>query len=401
MKFVKPFRAAYFDCYSGISGDMILGAMVDLGIEIKEIRKALKKIDLKGYKLQANHVQRNGVTGTQVKVLIDKPKPHHSHPHRSYSNIRKLIEQSNLSLVVKNNSIEIFKRIAKVEARIHNTTIEKVHFHEVGGIDSIVDIVGGVWAIESLKLDKVYSSALNVGEGFVDCAHGRLPVPAPATLRLLKGIPTFSSGVKEELTTPTGAAMIGFYAEKFQSMPAMTILKDGYGAGNRIVASLPNLLRVVLGEMTGKGSEKLIMIETNIDDMNPEIYDSVMDSLFKSGALDVYFSSIHMKKNRPATKISVLAENSDREVLSKILLTETSSFGVRFYEVGRMTLDRELQSLKTPYGVIKIKLGSIDDQTVQATPEFEDCKKAARKNKLPVKKVYESVLALAHKKWLA
>ncbi|MBC8282569.1 MAG: nickel pincer cofactor biosynthesis protein LarC [Nitrospinae bacterium] len=380
---------------------MILGAMVDLGIEIKEIRKALKKIDLKGYKLQANHVQRNGVTGTQVKVLIDKPKPHHSHPHRSYSNIRKLIEQSNLSLVVKNNSIEIFKRIAKVEARIHNTTIEKVHFHEVGGIDSIVDIVGGVWAIESLKLDKVYSSALNVGEGFVDCAHGRLPVPAPATLRLLKGIPTFSSGVKEELTTPTGAAMIGFYAEKFQSMPAMTILKDGYGAGNRIVASLPNLLRVVLGEMTGKGSEKLIMIETNIDDMNPEIYDSVMDSLFKSGALDVYFSSIHMKKNRPATKISVLAENSDREVLSKILLTETSSFGVRFYEVGRMTLDRELQSLKTPYGVIKIKLGSIDDQTVQATPEFEDCKKAARKNKLPVKKVYESVLALAHKKWLA
>lgn len=398
---MKTHRVAYFDCYSGISGDMILGAMVDLGVEIKEIRKALKKIDLKGYKLQADHVQRNGVTGTQVKVHIDKIKPHHSPPHRSYSNIRKLIEQSDLSSTVKRNSIEIFRKIAKVEARIHNTTIEKVHFHEVGGVDSIVDIVGGVWAIESLKLDKIFSSALNVGEGFVDCAHGRLPVPAPATLKLLKGIPVFSSGVKKELTTPTGAAMIGFYAEEYQSMPAMTISNDGYGAGDRIVSSLPNLLRVVVGEIAGKTSEKLVMIETNIDDMNPEIYDSVMDSLFRSGALDVCFSSIHMKKNRPATKISVLAENLDREVLSKILLTETSSFGVRFYEVERMTLNRELESLKTPYGVIKIKLGSIDGQTVQATPEFENCKKAALKNKLPVKKVYESVLALAHKKWLS
>lgn len=396
---MKLFRAAYFDCYSGISGDMILGALVDLGVSAQNIRKALKKIDLKGYKLLTKNVQRNGVSGTQVQVIVSKSKHHHL--HRSFSSIRKLIGQSHLSEVVKKNSIEIFKKIAKVEARIHKTTIEKVCFHEVGGVDSIIDIVGGVWAIESLKLDKIYSSALNIGEGFVDCAHGRLPVPAPATLKLLKGIPAFSSGIKNELTTPTGAAMIGFYADKFQSMPPMTILKDGYGAGDLIVSPLPNLLRVVVGEMRGDRYEKLLMIETNIDDMNPEIYDSVMESLFDSGALDVYFSPILMKKNRPATKISVLAENPNWETLANILLTETSSFGVRFHEVGRITLDRELQNLKTSFGVIKIKLGSLRGKIVHAMPEFDDCRKAARKNKLPVKKVYENASALAQKKWLS
>ena len=213
---MKTLRAAYFDCYSGISGDMILGAMVDLGVNIKEIRNALKKIDLKGYKLHSKKIQRNGLASTQITVKIDNKKHQHSLPHRSFSDIRKLINQSTLPSVVKNNSIEIFKRIAKVEAQIHNTTIQKIHFHEIGSIDSIVDIVGGVWAIESLNLDIIKSSPLNVGEGFVDCAHGRLPVPAPATLKLLKEIPVFSNGVKKELTTPTGAAMIGFYAKKIQ-----------------------------------------------------------------------------------------------------------------------------------------------------------------------------------------
>jgi pyridinium-3,5-bisthiocarboxylic acid mononucleotide nickel chelatase len=396
---VKTIRTAYFDCYSGISGDMILGALVDLGVDIKDIRKALKRIDLKRYELQAKKVQRNGLACTQITVAIEKSKPQHS--HRCFTNIKKLIGQSSLPAKVKNNSIEIFKRIAKVEAKIHNTTIEKIHFHEVGGIDSIVDIVGGVWAIESLKLDKVYSSALNVGEGVVDCAHGRLPVPAPATLKLLKGIPIFSTGVKTELTTPTGAAMIGFYADKFQSIPEMTITGDGYGAGSRIIPSIPNLLRVMVGEMSLKEPENLVMIETNIDDMNPEIFDAVMESLFKEGALDVYFSSINMKKNRPATKVSVLAEKKAREVLSKILLRETTSFGVRFHEVGRLTLEREIQKLKTSYGVIKIKIGSLDGETVQATPEFEDCRNAALKKKVPVKKVYDEVLAQAQRKLLA
>ena len=398
---MKTLRTAYFDCYSGISGDMILGALVDLGVDIKDIRKALKGIDLKGYKLQAKKIQRNGLACTQITVAIEKRKHQHSHPHRGFTNIKKLIERSGLSSKVKKNSIEIFKRIAKVEAQIHNTTIEKIHFHEVGGIDSIVDIVGGVWAIESLKLDKIYSSGLNIGEGFVDCAHGRLPVPAPATLKLLKGIPVFSTGVKTELTTPTGAALIGFYADKFQSVPEMTITEDGYGAGSHIISAMPNLLRVMVGEMSLKKNDSLVMIETNIDDMNPELFDAVMESLFKAGALDVYFSSIIMKKSRPATKVSVLAEQKEREVLSKILLRETTSFGVRFYEVGRLILDREIQKLKTSYGVIKIKIGSLDGETVQATPEFEDCRNAARKKMVTVKKVYDDVLAMAQKKWLA
>ena len=378
---------------------MILGALVDMGVDIKEIRKALNNIDLGGYKLEAKKVKRSDLSCTQILVKLEKQKSRQ--PHRSFSNIKKLIEKSGLPSTVKKNSIEIFKRIAKVEAGIHNTTVDKIHFHEVGGIDSIVDIVGGVWAIESLKLDKIYSSPLNVGEGLVDCAHGRLPVPAPATLKLLKGIPVFSSGVKNELTTPTGAAMIAFYAEKFQSMPAMTIAGEGSGAGSRVISSIPNMLRVFVGETSHIGTNELVMIETNIDDMNPEVFEAVMESLFKEGALDVFFSSIMMKKNRPATQISVLAENNNRERLSRILLTETSSFGVRFYGVDRMTLDREVKKLKTPYGSINIKIGLLDGKIVQAAPEFEDCKKASRAKKRPVKKIYDEIHALAQKKWLS
>ena len=397
---MKTLRAAYFDCYSGISGDMILGAMVDLGVDIKEIRKALKNLDLQGYNLHSKKIQRNGLASTQITVETKKFKKQHSHPHRRYSDIRKLISQSKLTSTVKKNSIEIFKRIAIVEAQIHNTTIQKIHFHEIGGIDSIVDIVGGVWAIESLNLDTIKSSPLNVGEGFVDCAHGRLPVPAPATLKLLKGIPIFSNGVKAELTTPTGAAMIGFYAEKFESIPTMTITSEGYGAGSRVIPKLPNLLRVLIGSIAVGEINNLVMIETNIDDMNPEIFETVMESLFRAGALDVYFSAIIMKKNRPATKISVLAECGSREKLSKILLTETSSFGVRFYSVDRLVLDREIKKLKTPYGLIKIKLGKLDGKIVQASPEFEDCKKISLAKKLPAKKIYDEVQALIHNKWL-
>ena len=397
---MKTLRAAYFDCYSGISGDMILGAMVDLGVDIKEIRNALKKIDLKGYKLHSKKIQRNGFASTQITVKIENKKHQHSPPNRSFSDIRKLIDQSKLSLVVKNNSIEIFKRIAKVEAEIHNTTIQKIHFHEIGSIDSIVDIVGGVWAIESLNLDIIKSSPLNVGEGFVNCTHGRLPVPAPATLKLLKGIPVFSNGIKKELTTPTGAAMIGFYAESFESIPTMTIKNEGYGAGSHVIPSIPNLLRVFVGDIIKDKTNNLVMIETNIDDMNPEIFETVMESLFSAGALDVYFSAIIMKKSRPATKISVLAECISREKLSKILLNETSSFGVRFYSVDRLILDREVKKLKTPYGLIKIKLGKLDGKIVQATPEFEDCRKISRTKKLPVKKIYDEVQSLIHNKWL-
>ncbi|MBT3877218.1 MAG: nickel pincer cofactor biosynthesis protein LarC [Nitrospina sp.] len=381
-------RAAYFDCYSGISGDMILGALFDLGVDPGKIRKALNTINLKGYKLKTKQVKRGLISGTKAEVRIDKSPP--AKPTaRKYSDIKKLLTDSDLSSVVKKNSQEIFKRIARVEAAIHKTTLDKIHFHEVGAVDSIVDIVGGVVAIESLKIDKIFASPLNVGEGFVQCAHGCLPVPAPATLKLLKGVPIFSSGIEKELTTPTGAAMIGFYADKFGSLPGMRIVDDGYGAGDHIIPEMPNMLRVVLGDIYDEPDEELVVIETNIDDMNPEFYESVMDSLFKAGALDVYFTPIIMKKSRPANKVSVLSSEKDREILSEILLRDTSSFGVRFYRVGRMVLEREIKSVKTSWGLVKVKIGKFEGEVVQISPEYEDCKIISLKKKVSIKMIHD------------
>ena len=383
---MKSLRAAYFDCYSGISGDMILGALVDLGVDPRKIRKALKTLDLKGYKLKTSRVQRGLIAGTKVQVRLTKSS---HHPARKYSDIKKLIADSDLSSTAKKNSLEIFKRIAQVEAAIHDTTMEKIHFHEIGAVDSIVDIVGGVVAIESLKLDKIYASPLNVGEGFVQCDHGCLPVPAPATLKLLQGIPVFSNGIKKELTTPTGAAMIGFYADKFGSLPAMKIVGDGYGAGDHIIAEMPNMLRVVLGEISAESDEELVLIETNIDDMNPEFYEGTMESLFKVGALDVYLTPIIMKKSRPANKISVLSSETDRQAMTEILLHETSSFGVRYFRIGRTVLEREMKTVNISWGSVRIKIGKFNGKVIQISPEYEDCKKIAYKEKVPVKQVYE------------
>ncbi len=383
---MKSLRAAYFDCYSGISGDMILGALVDLGVDPRKIRKALKTLDLKGYKLKTSRVQRGLIAGTKVQVRLTKSS---HHPARKYSDIKKLIADSDLSSTAKKNSLEIFKRIAQVEAAIHDTTMEKIHFHEIGAVDSIVDIVGGGVAIESLKLDKIYASPLNVGEGFVQCDHGCLPVPAPATLKLLQGIPVFSNGIKKELTTPTGAAMIGFYADKFGSLPAMKIVGDGYGAGDHIIAEMPNMLRVVLGEISAESDEELVLIETNIDDMNPEFYEGTMESLFKAGALDVYLTPIIMKKSRPANKISVLSSETDRQAMTEILLHETSSFGVRYFRIGRTVLEREMKTVNISWGSVRIKIGKFNGKVIQISPEYEDCKKIAYKEKVPVKQVYE------------
>lgn len=393
---MKPLRVAYFDCYSGISGDMILGALVDLGVSPGKIRKALKTLDLKGYKLQTSQVQRGLIFGTKAHVKIEKVS-HSHHKARKYSDIKKLLADSDLSTTNKKNALEVFRRIAVVEAAVHKTTLEKIHFHEVGAVDSIVDIVGGVIAIESLKLDKIYCSPLNVGEGFVECAHGCLPVPAPATLKLLKGIPTFSSGVKKELTTPTGAAMIGFYADQFGSLPSMKIVDDGYGAGDHINPAMPNMLRVILGEVEGEPDEELVLIETNIDDMNPELYESAMNSLFKAGAVDVYLSPIIMKKSRPANKVSVLSTEANREVMTKILLEETSSFGVRYYKVGRTVLDREFITVKTSYGPVKVKIGKLNGRTLQASPEYEDCKKISIIKKVSVNFIYDEAYFLSRK----
>lgn len=395
---MKLTRAAYFDCYSGISGDMILGALFDLGVDPGKIRKILKTIDLRGYKLKTSQVKRGLISGTKAQVHIDKPQT--SKPSaRKYSDIKKLLANSDLSSSAKKNSLEIFKRIAQVEASIHKTSLEKIHFHEVGAVDSIVDIVGGVVAIESLKLAKIYASPLNVGEGFVQCAHGCLPVPAPATLKLLQGIPVFSSGVKKELTTPTGAAMIGFYADEFGSLPAMKIIGDGYGAGDHIIPEMPNLLRIVLGEIEQGADEDCVLIETNIDDMNPEFYENVMDSLFEAGALDVYFTPIIMKKGRPANKVSVLSKEIDRATMTKIIFQQTSSFGVRFLPLDRTVLEREVEIVKTSWGLVKIKIGILDGTIMQISPEYKDCKEISEKRNISVMEIYNEACSLGRKKF--
>jgi uncharacterized protein (TIGR00299 family) protein len=388
-------RVIYFDCFSGISGDMILGSLVDLGVDIKLIRKELKKINLKGYKLTSHQVKRNGIMGTKVNVVID-PSIQKRNQARSFTDIKKLIVKSSLSENVKTDSIEIFRRIGTVEAKIHGTSLDKIHFHEIGAIDSIVDIVGGAICMSLLNIDIVFSSALNTGEGLINCEHGTIPIPAPATLKLLEGIPCYSSGTKNELTTPTGAAFIGYYGSKFGSLPKMNIMKSGYGAGSHEIKEIPNLLRVVLGEVLIPS--KIItmkVIETNIDDMNPEFYDHIMSQLLIAGAADVFLTAVHMKKNRPGTLLTTVVSNDKFHSVVQIILEETSTFGIRHYDVVRTELKRENKLIKTPFGKVRIKVGTFAGSRLTVSPEYEDCKKLALKKGIPVKRVYEETLLIA------
>ncbi len=392
---MKSLRAVYFNCHSGISGEMILGALIDLGANSAKIRKAIKTLNIKGCKLEVDRVQRGLIIGTKAKVSLTKSQPSR-HPVRKYSDVKKLITASDFSSAVKKNSLEIFQRIAGAEAAIQNTTAKNIRSYEIGAVDSIATVVGGVVAMDSLKLDKIYSSPINVGEGFVQSARGCLPVPAPTTVKLLQGIPVFSTGAQKEMTTPIGAAMIGFYADEFGSLPAMQIVGDGYGAGDHIVAGMPNMLQIVLGKIYAEPDE-LVLIETNIDDMNPEFYEGTMELLFAAGALDVYLNPIIMKKSRPANKISVLATENHRQAMTEILLHETSSFGVRHHRIERTILDRETKTVKTLWGPVKIKIGKLNGEVLQVSPEYEECKKISRKNKIPVKQVYDEARSLAIK----
>ncbi|MDO9565941.1 MAG: nickel pincer cofactor biosynthesis protein LarC [Candidatus Desulfaltia sp.] len=381
---------AYFDCFSGISGDMTLGAFIDLGVPVKWLEESLCAIPLTGFDIAVSSVVRHGITAKSVHVYSED-----NAQSRDYTEIRSLIEKSALSVMVKENSLKIFERLANAESKIHGCPAEKVHFHEVGGIDAIADIVGAALCVEYLGIKRITASSLALGTGFVSCRHGTLPVPAPATLEILKGIPVFGSGITHELVTPTGAAIIATLAESYGPMPDMVIKKTGYGAGKQDIQSKPNLLRIIAGtpqnHQTGCQKETIVVIETCIDDMNPEIFGFVMDRLFEDGALDVYWIPVFMKKNRPGTMMQVLCRKSRKDIIIKRILSETTSSGVRYYNVERAILAREEIIVKTGYGRIKAKRITDPAGSMRIVPEYEACKKIALEKNIPIRVVYDTI----------
>jgi len=386
---------AYFDCFSGISGDMTLGAFIDLGVPVKWLKDRLETIPLTGFEVLAETVSRNGIQAKSVEVLVRD-----NTTSRHYEDIKSIIEKSSLALEVKQKSLDIFEKIANDEALIHGCPKEKVHFHEVGGIDALVDIVGTALSLDYLQIEKVMASPIPVGRGFVTCQHGILPVPAPATLGILKGIPIYGTKIPHELVTPTGAAIIATLAESFKEMPDMIVEKIGYGAGKRELESQPNLLRIIIGteiSNSEKGigvyqTDQIVILETCIDDMNPEVFGFLMDRLFEKGALDVYWIPIFMKKNRPGTMVQVLCMEDCREVLMACILSESSSLGVRYYHAKRRMLNRENIMVETVYGELPAKRIIELDGSPRIVPEYEICKKIALENNLPLRVVYDTIL---------
>jgi uncharacterized protein (TIGR00299 family) protein len=389
---------AYFEMFSGISGNMVLGALIDLGLDPKSLESELNKLGLQNeYEIKIEKVSRSHIGGTYVDVHLHDHEHDHDHAHnhdhhgRNLEDINKIIETSELSRTIKEKSKTIFLNLAKAEAKVHRTEINEIHFHEVGAVDAIVDIVGSVTGLELLGIDRIYASSINTGQGYVIAAHGKLPVPAPATMELLKNVPTYSSGTEKELTTPTGAAIITSLSAYFGPKPLMRVEKVGYGAGTYEI-EIPNLLRINVGNVE-QGSKKMKVVETNIDDMNPQFYEYIMEKLFEKGALDVYFTPIQMKKNRPATKISVIVDAENLFKINEILLKETTTLGVRIFDIEREIVDRKIKEVETQFGKVKVKVGILDGKTVNIAPEYEECKKIAKEKGLPIKTVYQILYA--------
>lgn len=377
---------AYFDCFSGISGDMILGALVDAGVNIERLRSELEKLHLSGYEITALKVRRSGIAATKVHVCLDGKEQ----PARHLSDIKTLIQKSSLTPSIKDKSIRIFQRLAEAEAKVHGTTSDHVHFHEVGAVDAIVDVVGSVIGLELLRIADIRSSPVNLGSGTVITAHGNLPVPAPATAELLKGVPSYGSSIPFELTTPTGAVILTTVGSSFGPLPRMKAHTVAHGAGGRDIPEQPNILRLMIGEPDGDYEDDAsIVIETNIDDMNPQVYDYVIEKLMQAGAHDAYLTPIIMKKNRPAILLSALTEKSRVDSILDVLFKETTSIGVRIQEVGRKKLIREIREVETAHGTIKIKISSRGNEVLTVTPEYEDCRRIAQEKRIPLKQVME------------
>lgn len=384
-------KVLYVDAFAGISGDMTVGALLSLGLPLEQLKQQLLQVPLTGYTITAAPRTVNAITATKFDVRVASQ----GHEHRAFRDIRQMLEGSALESTAKRHALAIFARLAEAEGRVHGVPPDDVEFHEVGAVDSIIDIVGAAIGVVWLGVECTYVSALPLGSGIVQSQHGPLPVPGPATVELLRGFTTRLGDGESELVTPTGAAIIASLAVPGPA-PEVRIEAIGYGAGQRTLKDRPNLLRLVLGEKSAAtGHDDPIVMETNIDDYNPEFYEYVMDRLFAAGARDVYLAPVHMKKNRPGVVLSVLCSEGDRERLSGIVLSETSAIGVRYYPVRRLVLSRETREVSTPYGAVRVKIALSPDARENLAPEYEDCKRIAREKNVPIKMVYQAALAAA------
>jgi pyridinium-3,5-bisthiocarboxylic acid mononucleotide nickel chelatase len=385
-------KIAYGDLIGGISGDMFVAALLDLGFPLPTLKSELKKILSLKYRLEVGTKRLHAIRATRFRVRTGSREP-----ERTWGQIRSLINGSSLEPEVKECGLKIFARLAEAEGKVHGVTPDKVHFHEVGATDSIVDIMSAAIAVQHLKIDSFHFSRIPLGRGVTRSRHGLLPLPGPGTLEVLKGLPVEWTRLDAETVTPTGAAIVAALGASFGDQPRMTIEKIGYGAGQKEFPDRPNLFRLILGadEAPWK-QEEMLVIETNIDDMNPEFYDYVLDRLFTAGARDVFLSPIQMKKNRPGTLLRIIAEPALRENLAAIIFRETSTLGVRYYPVGRMILKRRASRIKTRFGAVKVKIIEEPDGTKRATPEYEDLRRIAQAKKIPLKILFEEVLKSFH-----
>jgi uncharacterized protein (TIGR00299 family) protein len=393
-------RAVYLDCFAGVSGNMLLGALIDAGLPENVLREELGKLSVHGYEIVVEKVLKCGIQATYVDVRLeehhhsDDHGHHHGHqPHRHLPDIFGIIDSSPLDDAVKEKSKKVFLLLAEAEAKVHGTTADKIHFHEVGAVDAIVDIVGTVFGLHYLGIEVLFSSRLQTGFGFVKCSHGTMPVPAPATAELLKTIPHYAGSIEKELVTPTGAALIKALGTQFGDLPA-NFKADmiGYGAGSWDL-EIPNALRLHVGEITPGDYADVLVAEANVDDLNPQVYSYVMDKLFAAGALDVWLTPVIMKKTRPATVLSVLINSDKLERIVAIIFAETSTIGLRYYKVQRYTASRNIIQTTTPWGEVDVKVSCFNGNICTATPEYEDCRRLAEASGVPLKTVQQAALA--------
>jgi uncharacterized protein (TIGR00299 family) protein len=433
-------RTLYLDCFAGASGDMLLGALLDCGLDFELLRRELAKLDLAGYELSARRVDRSGIAATKFDVHLpeagydaghdhahyhhhDQPGHHHhehphepdhghepvpgghshhqhshQHDHRSLSEIKRLIEASSLNAAIKQRAQTIFARLGAAEAKIHNVPVEQVHFHEVGAVDSIVDIVGACIGLEALGIERIIASPLHVGSGTFTCAHGTYPVPGPATAELLRGAPVYSTDIPGELVTPTGAAIIATLAAGFGPLPLMRAERVGYGAGTREYPKFPNVLRAVIGELEADARPTTVtVIEANIDDLNAQVFGHLLETALAAGALDIFYTPVQMKKNRPGVLLTLLCAPTDRERMIEIIFRETTTIGVRYREERRAVLRREQVAVETSYGPIRVKVArAMDGRVMNCAPEFDDCRAAAERHQVAVREVQMAALTAYH-----